>query len=416
MSKLKNLVAETIKSMQAEISAHATGALEVTAKAPSVSAPKAAVVSTSLKSAGVDAERIGELAYIAKSVNKGVLSDADAANIDARFKAIGVTADIATLIPSGFTGALLRDIKSRLVVTAMFPMSEVTPGGYDSIALNGITGYLATEATATTQSAEAYTNMLYLVTKCMVEVAKSYEALDDAYINLAEEVRMGIIDALAEAIENAIVNGDDTATHMDAGVVAPSFAKSFKGLRKLALGKQTVDCGGAALTEANWLTYISSAQEKGGKYLDDLQVSMGNVVLLVPQNVYNQLRMFPSFLTKEKAGLGTLFGAEVSSIFGIPVVMTPYIPAAVDATGIVHATSGNNTLATAILVNRKFFKFYTTGTPLMESDRNISNQSVIMTGSVRCGFNGLFDRNATNPAAIDATRKTAVALINIDKI
>jgi len=423
MSKLKALIAEAVKGMQSEIDAVASKAIEVSAKATSVEVPKAVVANTvtALKAAGHNAETLGELGFIAKAVRGGALADADMVDLDGRFKAIGVTTDIASLLPTGFTGALLRDIQARLVVTALFPYKETTPGQYDSIALNGIAGYMVSEAVAGTESAEAYTTMIYLVKKCMATVKKSYEALDDSLIPLAEEVRMGIIDALARSIETAVVNGDDTATHMDdatiAAIGANDYRRAFKGIRKLALAKQTVDAGGAAMTEATWLTKISAAQEVGGLYLDDMQASQGKVVLLVSQNVYNQLRMLPSFLTKDKAaGNATLFGAAVDSIFGIPVVMTPYIPVSVNATGVVDAIAGNNTKAMCVLVNRDTFKFYTTGAPMMESFKDIFTQYVGFTGSVRAGFNSIFDRTSANPAAVDATRKNAVAIINIAKI
>ena len=413
MSKMKELIASTIKGMQAEIDAVASKSIEVAAKAPVVEAPKA-VVSTAhtLKAAGYQAEVLGELGYIIKSV-RGSVNEKEIGELDARFKAIGVTTDIAKLLPTGFTGALLHDLRARLVVTGMFPYKETMPGQYDSIALNGITAYLVAEATDGTDSVETYTTMIYLVQKVMARVQKSYEALDDSLIALAEEVRMQIIDSLARGIEACVVNGDNTATHMDAGVTAADPRKAFKGLRRLALSKGTIDAGGAAMTEAQWLSAITAAQELGDIYLDDQAVAQGNVVILCDQNAMNKLRMLPSFLTKEKAGTAaTLFGAEVASVFGIPVVQTPFIPK-VNAAGVVDAVGANNTKGMMLLVNREYFKFYTTGAPLMETDKNVSNQSVLFVGSVRCGFNGLFDRIDSNPTAVDATRKTAVAIINI---
>lgn len=414
MSKLKGLIADAIKGVQAEINEMATKAVEASAAATTVEAPSAVV--TAVKSHGADADRLGELGYIVKSI-RGGLNAKETAELDARFKAIGVTTDIAKLLPTGFTGTMMRDIQASLKVAALFPYKETTPGAYDSISMHGITGYLMDEANATTESAESYITMIYLMKKVGAQVRKSYEALDDSLINLAEEVRMGIIDAIARAIENAVVNGDDTATHMDAGVLVGDSRKAFKGLRKLALAKGTVDAGGAAMTEADWLEAISSAQEKGGLYLDDAQVSQGKVVLLVPQNIYNQLRMMPSFLTKDKAaGNATLFGAAVDTVFGIPVIQTSFIPASVNASGVVDTVSGNNTKATAILLNRDYFRFYSTGATLMETDKDIGTQVVKFVGSFRGGFNGLHDRLDTNPTAISTTAKYAIALVNVAKI
>lgn len=414
MSKLKNLVADAIKSMKVDID---NAGAEFAAN-PAVNVPSGEL-HTALKGAPADAQRAAELGLIIKSIRNGApLLKKEADVLNARTKAVGVTTDIASLLPSGFTGTLWQDIQERLVVTALFPYKQTTPGAYDSIATHGIEGFLTGEAVDGTDSAESYITMIYLVQKCMAVVRKSYEALDDSLIDLATEVRNGIIDALARSIERAIISGDDTATHMDdnANIAANSYLRAFKGLRRLGLSKSTVDFGGAALTEANWLTYISAMQEAGGVYLDELEVSMGNVVLLVDQNSYNQIRMFPSFLTKEKAGMGTLFGAPVASIFGVPVVMTPYLPI-VDATGVVDgALPANNTKSTAVMVNRDTCVYYATGTPMMEIDRNIVNQHVITTGSVRVGFNSKFDRLDSNPTAVDATRKNIVVGININRI
>lgn len=423
MATLQDLVAKATQEIQADINRAAENTVATAmafAKNPSVSVPKAPVNAASFKGLSTDAQRLGDVAYIVNKARGGQLTQTEVSEFDARFKAIGVTTDIASLLPSGFTGALLHDIQKRLVVTNLFPYKSTAAGQYDSIATYGITGYLIAEATAGTESSESYINMIYLVEKCMAVVKKSYEALDDSLIDLASEVRMGIIDALARAIENAIINGDNTATHMDdatnAGIVAKDYRKAFKGLRKLGLGKATVDFGGSALTEADWLKYISAMQDAGGVYLDNQEASRGNVVLVVNGNVYNQLRMLPSFLTKEKAGnMATLFGAPVDTIFGMPVIMTPYLPK-VNAAGVVDATAGNNTKGTIVMVNKETCRYYSTGSTLLETDRDIYTQFIGFTGSIQVGFNSIFDRLASSPDSIDATRKNIVIGRNINLI
>lgn len=425
MSKLKDIVAKAIEANAKEIEGVAKGALEAVAKSPSVSAPKATKANLErLKGFDLKAQRIGEIGFIAKHTSEKLygseLSAKNVATLDSRFKAVGVTTDIADLLPSGFTGALFHDIQERLVVTSLFPYKEVAPGQYDSISLHGITGYLVAENNAGTESSESYTNMIYLVEKCMATVKKSYEALDDALINLAEEVRMGIVDALARAIESAVINGDNTATHMDnatvAAIGANDFRRAFKGLRKLALGKTTVDFGGAALTEAEWLAKISVMQETGGVYTDELEVARGNVVLIVDQTIYNIFRGFTAFLTKEKAGVdATLFGAPVATVFGIPVIMTPFIPKVTDTGVVGDGTLGfENDMATFLMVNTNTCRYFTTGAPLMESDKDIGTQFVSYVGSVRVGFNSVYDRDSANPDTISAVTNI-VAAINVPR-
>jgi len=412
----KNLVATALKDIDGDIKDVANKAIEVAAKAPTVAIPSATIVPVSIKSAGLAAERLSEVAYVAKTMRREIGQDgllaADTKDLAGRFKAVGVTGDIAELLPTGFTGALWHDIQERLVVTSLFPYKEVSPGQYDSIAVHGITGYLTGENVTATESAEDYLTMIYLVAKCMAAVKKSYEVLDDSLIPLAQEVRNGIIDALARSIEDAVVNGDNTATHMDDGVAANSYKKAYKGLRKLGLGKSPVDFGGAALDEAGMFAKIMELQEAGGLYTDDQTVGRGELVLIVDQNLFNKLRVFTSFLTKDKAGLGTLFGMDIPSVFGIPVVQTPFLPV-VNATGVVDAIGANNTKGTCILVNKSTIKYYSTGTPLMESDRDILTQFLSFAGSVRCGFGSIFDRLASAPNDIDATKVNIVSGINI---
>jgi len=411
----KSLVASALKEINSEVNELAEKAVTAAAKAPSVVAPNAPKVNATIKSAGIKAERVAELAFVAKTMrralNQDSLTTADMADLDGRFKAVGLTTDIPELLPSGFTGALWHDLQERLVVTSLFPFKEVAPGQYDSIAIHGITGYLTGENVEATNSSENYLTMIYLVQKCMASVEKSYEVLDDSLIPLAQEVRTGIIDALARAIEDAVINGDNTATHMDAGVAAASYKRAYKGLRKLGLGKAPVDFGGTALTEAQMYAKLMEMQEAGGLYTDDQASGRGELVLIVDQNLLNKFRTYPSFLTKEKAGLGTLFGMEVSSVFGIPVVQTPFLPVT-NATGVVDAVGANNTKGTCLLVNRSTFRYYTTGTPLMEMDKVIKSQRMIFTGSVRTGFNSIFDRLDTAPNDIDATRVNVVVGIN----
>ena len=419
----KGLVATALKEINGDITEVANKAIEVAAKAPDVVIPNASVVAPSVKAAGLDAERIAEIAYVAKSMRREIGQDgllaSDTKDLDGRFKAVGVTGDIAELLPTGFTGALWHDIQERLVITSLFPYKEVSPGQYDSIATHGITGYLTAENITATESGESYITMIYLVAKCMAAVKKSYEVLDDSLIPLAQEVRAGIIDALARAIEGAVVNGDNTVPHMDdagtTGSVVPaaSYARAYKGLRKLGLGKAPVDFGGAALTEAEMFAKIMEMQEAGGLYTDDQTVGRGELVLIVDQNLYNKLRVYTSFLTKDKAGLGTLFGMDVSSVFGIPVIQTPFLPVTT-ATGVVDdAVPGNNTKGTCVLVNKSTMKYYATGTPLMETDKDIYTQFIGFTGSVRTGFNSIFDRLDSAPNDIDATRVNVVSGINI---
>ena len=403
---LKSIVTKAMGEVQAELNA---GVASAVAKAPSTVAPKPAV---KVEFTGSDAEnRLQEIAYIAKSIKGDALSAKDKTMLSARAKAVGVTSDIVTALPDGFTGTLLRDIQAELKIAKLFPMGQVNGGtAHDLIAVYGIEAFITNEATTGTDSAENYITFVKTTKKIMTIVRKSYEVLDDALIDLAAEVRTGIVDSLARAIEAAVINGDISNT-MDVGVPANSPKNVCNGLRKAALGKATVDFGGAALTEAQWLTKINAMQLAGGLYLDSAQVAAGNVVLIVDEATLYTFRTWDSFKTMDKAGrLATLFGAAVDSIFGIPVISTSALPL-VAATGKVAASG--NTFHTCLMVNINTFKLFSNGNAMSESVKNIENQTVINTGSLRFGFSSQYDSTEASPNTIVSTYKNAVAGINI---
>jgi len=386
----------------------------VAAKSVNTVAPKQTVSSINSGLATPEQDRLAELAYIAKSLNKGSLNASATKEFAARAKAIGVTGDITEALPDGFTGTLLRDIQDALNVAKLFGMGQICKQGtaHDLIAVYVIEAYLTAEANATTQSTEGYITFVKTTKKIMAEVAKSYEMIDDALIDLAAEVRSGLVRAIAEGIEQAVINGDITNT-MDDGIAAGSARNVCNGLRKHALGKGTVDFGGAALTEAQMFQFIINMQLAGELYLNDTEVAKGNVVLVVDNYTYSKFRLYDSFRTLDKAGrLATLFGGTVGSVFNIPVIPTTLLPV-VDAAGVINATGGLNVLSTAVMVNTDTFKLFSTGTVISENDRDISTQHIKWTSSLRFGFSSIYDSTEAAPNVIVSTYKNAIAGINI---
>ena len=403
---LKSIVTKAMAEVQGDIE---KGLATAVAKAPSTQAPKPAVTATLT---GSDAEnRLQEIAFIAKSIKGDKLSSKDINRLNTRAKAVGVTTGVVPLLADGFTGTLLRDIQQQLRIAKLFPMGQVNGGTpHDLIAVYGIEAFITNEAVDGTDSGENYITFVKTTKKIMTIVRKSYEVLDDALIDLAAEVRAGIVDSLSRAVEKAVLNGDISNT-MDVGVAASSPMTACNGLRKAALGKATVDFTGAVLTEAQWLNKINQMQLAGGVYLDSMQVSEGNVVLIVDEATMYMFRTWDSFKTLDKAGrVATLFGGEVNSIFGIPVISTSYLPL-VAATGKVAASG--NTFHVCLLVNINTFKLFANGNAMSESDKNITNQTVINTGSLRFGFSSQYDSTEAAPNTIVATYKNAVAGINI---
>lgn len=425
MGKLNDVVQKALAEVKSDIQAGVTAGLETAAVAKSagtVVAKPAGKIGAATALSSADQERVGEIGFIAKSLRGGKLNAADLRDLNIRAKAVGVTTDVGELLPDGFTGTLLRDIQEQLNVAKLFPMRLIKGGvAHDTIAMYGITAYLTSEADDGTDSAESYKTFVATTQKVMAIVRKSYEVLDDSLIDLAAEVRTGIVRSIAEAVELAVVNGDIAGTQDGTTYGATSAARVANGIRYHGLNKITVS--GAAVDysaddggESSFLSFINNMQLAGGKYLDKYEVSKGNVILIIDQVTYGHIRQFQSYKTKEKAGnVATLFGGYIDTVFDIPFIVSSQLPAC-DATGVVDTTTpANNTKTSAYMLNIDTMRLTANGTMITESDKNIVNQTFIYTGSLRFGFASIYDSTEAAINTVTADQLNVVAGIALSR-
>ena len=408
MAKLHDMIAKSIEANAKKL------ATDVVAKAPATTVDKpVGTVSAKMTGLSSEQERVADLGFITKTLRGGKLSATDVADLNARAKAVGVTGDLAEALPDGFTGTFFKDIQEELNVAKLFPMKQIKGGvAHDLIALYGIEATLTAEAATGTESGETYMTFVALTNKVMSVVRKSYELLDDSLIDIAGEVRSGIVRAIAEAVETTVINGDIAGT-MDAGVAVDSAVRVSNGLRKTGLQKVAIDFGGAAYTEASFLAFINQMQLAGGVYLDERAISRGDVALVIDQHTYANIRTFTSFKTLEVAGRkATLFGGTVDTLFNIPLVVTSGLPA-VNASGVIDATPANNTLSTCVMVNIATCRLTANGNVLSEADKVITNQTLVWTGSFRYGWSSVYDSTESATNTINPAFTNVVAGINL---
>lgn len=424
MGKLQDLIAKSIADVQADINKGVAESMSnVEAKSVGTSAPRVAGKVGSKVELNDAQSRVLELGFITKTLRGGALHAVDLKDLNARAKAVGVTGDVAEILPDGFTGTLLRDIQDELHVAKLFPMRMIKGGtAHDTIAMYGITAYLTSEAVDGTDSAEDYKTFVATTQKVLAKVRKSYELIDDSLIDIASEVRMGIVRAIAEAVELAVVNGDIAGTQDGTTfAAAASAARVCNGIRYTGLNKATVSCASVVWTTADggeqaFLKVLNDVQLAGGKYLDNMQVNRGNVVLVIDQGTYGHISNFPSFKTQEKAGnVATLFGGTIDMIKNIPVVVTNQLPT-VAVSGVIDTTLPVNNVATSMyMLNIETMRLSANGSVITESDRNITNQTFVYTGSLRFGFSSVYDSTESAPNTVTAAQINVVAGIALAK-
>lgn len=327
-------------------------------------------------------------------------------------KAATTVSDVAELIPSGFSGKFIQDAFAATSISDVFPFEQISTFGMtDTIGDFNMTAYIVDELGTPADSNDIMDNFEYRGGKLFAKTYISYEALNDATIDMLSNKRAGLVRALAVGIEQAILNGQAG----DAGVAANDARMLFRGLRKLGLTKKAVDFGGT-MTEATLRAGILKMVEEGGLYTSWEEIDAGNVVVFMPTKVYNGITNFESFVDASKAGIASTLstGRRVSSVFGIPVITSRFFPSAVTTAGVVSVTPTNNTAQSIIMVNINTFKTYSiAGSALAESFRDVEVQRVVLTQSLRLGAGSIFDQTSANPTAINTSKVNVVAGVNI---
>jgi len=170
-------------------------------------------------------------------------------------------------IPTGFSSELIQKVKLALKVAALhgrivMPTNpfKLPIDGADAIA------YLFSESTSDTSSkitasTPGTKNVTFDAVKLACRVLVSTELEEDSVVAILPLLRDKIVQALAEAQENATINGDTAATHQDSDVTAATDTrKAWDGYRKVALAGAKV-----SLSTFN-ITGLRAVRTAMGKY------------------------------------------------------------------------------------------------------------------------------------------------------
>jgi HK97 family phage major capsid protein len=211
-------------------------------------------------------------------------------------KAMNTSTD-SNWVPTSYSPNLIRTVYESTDVLKLFPRIEFPAGSSTlSIPVQGTTDasiYATGEATSDDDQAKYTASQPNTATSVSVtapvltaRVVMSYEFQEDSIIPVMEFVRQNIITTVARGQDDAIINGDTTATHVHTGITAANdHRKVFDGLidRVKATTTANVD------VSTDW-TYESILKPLlyMRQYADP-----ANTVLLVSHPVFTQL----NFLT-----------------------------------------------------------------------------------------------------------------------
>jgi HK97 family phage major capsid protein len=260
--------------------------------------------------------------------------------------ATGTAAAGAEWIPTGFSNQLVEIVRLERKVVALFPQFNMPTNPWTSpVQLGKATGYYVPENTADEgikipASTPATGSSTFNAKKLAARVVFSEEINEDSIINVMDFVRMELGTAIAEAEEKVVLNGDDTATHMDSNVTSANDAqKAFKGLRKYGLlnAAASLDFSDAAPT----IALMRSLRRKGGKYA----VNPSDTAWVMSIQGYLQALSIAEVLTADKLpDRFTVLNGVLGSVDGSPIAVSEFVYDNLNASGVYDGATVTQTV------------------------------------------------------------------------
>jgi HK97 family phage major capsid protein len=302
-------------------------------------------------------------------------------------------------IPSNLTGALLRDLELMPAIHGLFEMIKTNAMVEKRPNLQGNFNFqLVGTDVATPDIGQTTTGQTTLTNKNFRGyVDYSVDLSEQSVVDLIPIIQESLVRAWSRNLDDAILNGDDTATHQDtdiAALAATDYRKGWKGLRKLALAVATlVNAGaGGAIATTDIINQL--------KLMKKYAARLTRLATIIP--VQSQFTLFNTSDWKDATLMLAKWGTQaeierglVGYISGTPVYNSEFQRSDVNAAAGVNAASGN-TFATAITVHRDMFKVSVmkgikliVHTPESSSEMARLNVNRIF-GYVKAGFNPVF--------------------------
>lgn len=237
----------------------------------------------------------------------------------------------------------------------------------------------------------------------------SYEADEDSIIAILPFLQDQMGQAAADALEQAIVNGDTTATHMDSdthAVGATAAQKLFKGLRKLSLIGTAVDSSSVAVDFSTGGVSAANIRALRKKMLR-WGVKPSDLRLIVGVNGYNDIVGLDETMTAEKVGpnAARILTGIATQIFGIPIIVSSAVREDLNATGVYDGST--TTKGSMHLVHLPSWLMGVRRGFLVETEVDRKQQVNSVIGSFRRAFQPIETPSLTMPIVATGYNWTA---------
>jgi HK97 family phage major capsid protein len=226
-------------------------------------------------------------------------------------------------IPTEFSSSLIEKVRLMLKVAALHTRFNMPTNpfkfpaeGADAVAYK-MAQSTSDTASKITASTPGTTNIVFDAIKLAARVLASKEVEEDSIIAIIPYIQGKIATALAEAQENATINGDTAGSHMDADITdAADARKAWDGYRKLAQSGAKVDL--STFEIAN----IRGVRKAMGKY----GINPNDLAWVASVATYYKMLGIAEVVTVDKYGpSATILTGELAKLDGIPIVVSEFV-------------------------------------------------------------------------------------------
>lgn len=243
-----------------------------------------------------------------------------------------------------------------------------------------------------TASTPVTTDRAFTAIGLATRVQVDEDAEEDAVIDTQGELRRMVQDAILDGKEDAIINGDTTATHADtisawnirsrwgaSGLGGTDdHRRAWRGLREAASDASNTTDQSGAKTFAGWLTARSKLAAPHG--------TEGDLITIVSDEYYiGSILGFAEVVTKEKYGdQATILTGEVAKLGGSPLLISHYLSGDMNASGVYDDVTKTKT--GMILVNRARYQMGIRRAMMVESAKDITRGVIDIVSTWRGVF------------------------------
>lgn len=303
-------------------------------------------------------------------------------HVEPLLKAYNVS-DFNDWIPTLNTRFYFEELEIDPGLSSLFPQHTMASAIQNVPTVSGrLMGKLESDTASFSTQSETDGKIQLSTANNVAHVQITEDLISDSDPNVFDRLREQVAKGIVRSIDNAILNGDTTSSHMDSDVTdATDFRKAWKGLRKLSL-----DNSGSVYNHAGARPNFTLFQEMyklSGKARYDKADCLWLLGLSVEGDAVSG--KIPEILTVEKAGSNaTLFSGVLPSILGIRPIITQWMREDLTANAVYGSAS---TLTVAHLIKLSGFLFGVRSPLRIWAAPSLpSSDLMLMTGKHRIAF------------------------------